>query len=396
MQRWLEWGLLLAMVGLIAALGGAPPLAWPVAGLAILTLFLVSLWCGLLRQEGVFRVGLWPAIFVVYCGLSVLRSSVPERSVFFVSQWSIYMAGAALGFFCLRQGRGEILRTGLIAFGVVESLFGLYQFLTGYKWIFWYEKTKYLEDATGTYINHNHFAGFLILVIPFALVAGVAGRRNSGIMHLGAAGLMMLALLFSRSRMGLAAGLVPAGFLAVYFLAKARRRLASAILLAVPVVVLLYGAWIGLKPVGERFRFLAQPGYLTTEGRLTIWKDTWQLVKQKPWLGWGPGTFPAVYPTVRTEPTEVRWMEAHNDYLQFLCELGVTGLLLFAGPMAALWCGLVRKAWSEVDLNGAWEAATAASLAGLLVHSLADFHLYVPANAMLLMVLAGTGAARLR
>ena len=395
-NSWSEWGLLLAASGLVISLGGTHPLAWSSVGLAVLALFVTSLWRGLLEQEGIVVAGLWPALFLVYCGLCVFRSSVPARSVFFVSQWSIYVAAAAVGFFCLRRGGGETLRVGLIALGAAESLFGLYQFLTGCKWIFWYEKIKYLEDATGTYINHNHFAGFLIMVLPLTLVTGVSGQRSNGIMYLGAAGLMILALLFSRSRMGLVAGLVPLALLGVYFFTKMRRRFAAAALLAVPLVVLLYGAWIGLKPVGERFQFLAQPGYLTAEGRLTIWKDTWQLVRQRPLLGWGPGTFPSLYPTVRTEPSDLRWMEAHNDYLQLLAELGVIGLLLFLVPMAALWRSLARQAWREDGLTGAMEAAIAASMAGLLVHSLTDFHLYVPANAMLLMILAGMGAAGLR
>jgi len=49
----------------------------------------------------------------------------------------------------------------LIALGAFEAFYGLVQYLTGWQQIFAYVKKYYLEDATGTYINRNHFAGFL-------------------------------------------------------------------------------------------------------------------------------------------------------------------------------------------------------------------------------------------
>jgi hypothetical protein len=59
--------------------------------------------------------------------------------------------------------------TWLVALGTFEALYGLVQYLTGWQRIFGYVKKYNLEEATGTYINRNHFAGFLEMVIPFGV-----------------------------------------------------------------------------------------------------------------------------------------------------------------------------------------------------------------------------------
>ena len=80
---------------------------------------------------------------------------------------------AALFFFArmLAQDRASRRRvvTWLVALGTFEALYGLVQYLTGWQRIFGYVKKYNLEEATGTYINRNHFAGFLEMVIPFGV-----------------------------------------------------------------------------------------------------------------------------------------------------------------------------------------------------------------------------------
>src|SRR3989442_8097963 len=53
----------------------------------------------------------------------------------------------------------------LVSLAVFEALYGLIQYLTGWQQIFTYVKKYYLEEATGTYINRNHFAGFLEMIL---------------------------------------------------------------------------------------------------------------------------------------------------------------------------------------------------------------------------------------
>src|ERR1700739_4332505 len=118
----------------------------------------------------------------------------------------------------------------LVCLGTFEALYGLMQYLTGWQQIFTYVKKYYLEDATGTYINRNHFAGLLEMVLPFAVAFETHRRRPLQrapchsqarwraifcaaelapvVFMAGLCTIILTALVFSRSRMGLISAVV--------------------------------------------------------------------------------------------------------------------------------------------------------------------------------------------
>ena len=49
---------------------------------------------------------------------------------------------------------------------------------------------------------------------------------------------------------------------------------------------------------------------------------------KRPFLGWGLGTFPIVYPQFRSFYTTFFVNQAHNDYLQLLVETGLAGFAI--------------------------------------------------------------------
>src|SRR6266702_4519071 len=65
---------------------------------------------------------------------------------------------------CQYRNSKKRLVFALLALGMFEALYGLIQYFTGWQQIFTYVKKYYLEDATGTYINRNHFAGLLEMI----------------------------------------------------------------------------------------------------------------------------------------------------------------------------------------------------------------------------------------
>lgn len=388
-MRWIEWALLAIAIGTTFALGGTPALAWSSAGAA------VSLLAAIAWSRGESAGLAWflraPALLLVYAAIRIPWSEVPARSVYWVSLWISYVAAASVAFLCERRTGAAVLRYGLIGLAVCEAAYGLFQYLSGHQQIFWYVKTRYLEDATGTYLNHSHFAGLLTLAIGPTLAAAVTRRSSAGLYWLAAV-VLLLAVEFSRSRAGIVCALAAAVACGAYLAAITRRREVAAAVVLFLVATAGYGVWIGLDPVAHRFLFFERPGYLNEEGRLTIWRDTLRLVELRPWWGWGPGTFPAVYPLVRTEPSDLRWMEAHNDYLQITSELGLVGAAILFVPWWSLIGLLFVAAWRARD---AWSGAIALSLAAVLVHSAVDFHLQVPANALWLAIVTGVAAGRL-
>jgi O-antigen ligase len=314
-------------------------------------------------------------------------------------------------------GRARRLVVSLVALGAFEALYGLVQYLAGWQQIFAYVKKYDLEEATGTYINRNHFAGFLEMILPFALAlafyeyarlrpARAASPRGMGsvlagsglgrlVLWLSVAVVLFAALICSRSRMGiLAAG---ASLLVVFgFAALSRVHGNAGLLLAAAFAVLAVAlaVWIGPEPVVGRFQNVGQEYGLGSETRLSIWHDALGLLRRHPWVGTGFGTFPIAFTAVQTTFLGKFVNHAHNDYLEIAIDLGIpAALLLFTSVFAVL----ARAARRALTLAEPFECATAlactGSIAAILVHSLADFNLYIPANALLFSLILGLAMA---
>jgi len=149
----------------------------------------------------------------------------------------------------------------------------------------------------------------------------------------------------------------------------------------------LWGMWKGLAPVEERWQTI-ETSY---EDRFLVWQTTFTLIKHFPLTGTGLGTYELAYPPYKPQKFGAMIMDhAHNDYLEFLSEVGLIGfipwlaffLLFLASSVRAL---LTRRSRYSIFLG----ASGLAAIVALLVHSLADFNLQIPANAMLLFLIMG-------
>jgi len=241
-------------------------------------------------------------------------------------------------FLCRDYNAKKRLVFALVSLGAFEALYGLIQYLTGWQQIFTYTKKYYLEEATGTYINRNHFAGFLEMIIPLAVALalryadllfkaaprGMTAHRkvvsraefSSLVFWLFLAILLFAALFLSRSRMGIFSALV--SLVALLVLAgtassRTRTKMTIVALFFLGVVGLL--VWIGTDPVMSRFETLGQEYSLSGQNRISIWRDTLGLIRHHPFVGTGLGSFSVVYPSVQTTFLTLLVEHAHCDYL---------------------------------------------------------------------------------
>ena len=83
-------------------------------------------------------------------------------------------------------------------------------------------------------------------------------------------------------------------------------------------------------------------------------RDCLRMWREKPFLGWGLGTFPIVYPQFRSFYTTFFVNQAHNDYLQLLSELGVPGFLLIAVLTGGVALQTVRVLGRAADPQTRW------------------------------------------
>jgi O-antigen ligase len=127
--------------------------------------------------------------------------------------------------------------------------------------------------------------------------------------------------------------------------------------------------------------------------RLTIDRDALKMFAQKPVLGWGLGVFPDVYPQFSSLGTNLQVGAAHNDYLQLLVEMGTIGFAVVLWFLLTLFrCAIKKLKQQPADYNTALALTAVLGVIGILVHSLVDFNLQIPANAALFYVLCVVAA----
>ena len=118
------------------------------------------------------------------------------------------------------------------------------------------------------------------------------------------------------------------------------------------------------------------------------------MIEDYPVFGCGLGGYESAFEKFKTSAFDLAQDYAHNDYLQYLAELGAAGFAIAGAFLILIGKRALRASRLERDPPIRWIGlACAASLAAILIHSAADFNLYVPANAILLAWICGLAAA---
>jgi O-antigen ligase len=285
----------------------------------------------------------------------------------------------------------------IMIFGFIVAIFGILQQLTFNGKLYWFREMRYGGIPFGPYVNRNHFAGFMELVIPVSLVPLVLGKvRRERWYIVGIFALVSIgALILSASRGGIVSFGVELG---VLFLVLLLRRSGGQHVLAGGLVLLLaflMVSWLGVRQVLDRFSSL-QSLEVTVGKRAAMRHDTWGIFRDHLWTGTGLGTLPIVYPAYESLYDAKFVNHAHNDYLEALADTGIVGGLCCAAFLGLLFFTSLR-ALLLVDRPFAASLHLSGLLgcSGFLVHSFVDFNLHIPANALLFFLIAQLSTAEI-
>ena len=279
----------------------------------------------------------------------------------------------------------------LIVFGMLYAFFALAQELTSNGKFFWVYTPRFNGSIYGSYVNHDHYAGLMEMLVPFPLVASMGHLLSGGKRALVAfcAVLMASTIVLSGSRGGMLSLVLEIVVFATLTLVQRRNPRVALGVAAVCVLVLVFLVFLG------KVQVLGRLGNLDPDMRLKITKDCLRMFSHRPVLGWGLGTFPTVYPGYRSFYTNLFVNEAHNDYAQLLVETGLLGFGLMMWFLIRLYkYGLPTSRRWEFKWDGAVSLAALLGCTGLLLHSFVDFNLQIPANAAMFYVLCGLAATR--
>src|SRR5437867_8482081 len=301
-------------------------------------------------------------------------------------------------FLVARHGRSQerilALAVTVVLVGAAEAVFGLIQVggsLSG--------------PASGTFVNRNHFAALLAM----ALCVGVGlllSRWRAGVvapvsyLHfdrwfrttpLILACLTILAgIIFSFSRMGLTAPILMLVLFGGVWLSGPVSNRIRVVGIGVGLVLLLLmtGAWPALEVVADRFRTVEETS------RVVAWEGTYALYQSSPAFGIGLGGLLDNLPRFLTLPISEPFQHSHNELLEVLAEGGVIYAALIGSGLIVYFATVVPACFRQHDpVARGLGAGCLAGVAAVLIHSLVEFPLRMPANALYLSMIMGMGWA---
>ncbi len=287
----------------------------------------------------------------------------------------------------------------IIIIGAAEAIYGLAAL-----------RGSLASPASGTFVNRNHFAALLMMTLCLGVgllfsrwqpttsegdaEAGPtdsATRLDRWARHSPLVVLCLTILagvIFSFSRMGLMAPLLMLLLFGTGWMlgpVTRRVRLLGAILGAVSLL-LMGGAWSALGIVAERFQTLEETY------RIAAWEGTYRLFESSPFVGVGLGSLVDNLPRFLPDLIRETFDHSHNEPLEILAEGGMlyagvvgTGLAVYFGTVIPVW-------WKRRDpfARGIGLGCLAGSTS-ILLHSLVEFPLRMPANALVLSTIMGLG-----
>ncbi len=330
-----------------------------------------------------------------------------NRAAYWYVSWQHALLWAAYGmiFFVVSQTfrhRLWIKRLGFVAtsYGFLMALFAIIQQFTWNGKVYWVVANSQGGAVYGPYIDRAHYAGLMEMLIPLPLVYAMTTSLSRPLRGLAlfAAVIMSSSIFLAQSLGGIIAFGVELMVLTFWMI---RRRRSSAVLVLIVLFCVSLGIWlVGLHPtgLGDRLAQLQNPlREGSIPGRLAIVKDSIQMVRQRPFLGWGLGNFPVVYPSFRSFYTDFWINEAHNDFVQILVETGIVGFSIAVFALMRMYKSALLNAqnWRH-DLQAGTCLAAITGCTGLLAHGFYDFNLQIPANAALFFALAALATQQRR
>jgi O-antigen ligase len=310
-----------------------------------------------------------------------------------------------------RRARVLMLARMLVYGALVMAAFAVLTHL-GNVTLDWFGRPlSYGDSASGTYVNRNHFAGYLEMMLALGiglLIAGLSDRKADTwkkfvrftidwilspkmILRLALC-VLVIALTTTHSRMGNSAffsSLLVAGALGIVLSRHATRNTVILLASLVAIDLFIVGSWFGVERLAER---LQETTAVEVQEREEPAAYTLPLIEDYAIFGSGPGSFYVAFPRYRPEKVDAFYDNTHNDYAQFAAESGVPGLVLMALFVAlSLGTALVAQ-WKRRDpLMRGISFASVMGVTSILIHSWVDFNLQIPANACLFMVLLALG-----
>ena len=374
-------------------------------------LWIVRIWLKPRRNRLLLPpVGICLLLFLAYAMFHYMQADVEYTARSEVLRLLVYTLLFFLTLNNLHKSEWTQLTMYVLVFtGVAISIYGIVQVIVGLEHVWHFARPEqYGGRGSGTFINPNHFAGFIGMLLPLCLAAVLTGRISQPVrILLGYSALVLLGgVAVSMSR----GGWVSTGatlIVVIGILGWQKQFRLKGILLTCLMLGLVGGFLLMSDFAQDRLRDVNKPGASGHVGsRIELWGAATKVWQEEKLLGVGPGHFDHRFPAQRPERLQSRPVRVHNDYLNTLVDWGLVGMLLAGLIFGTMVSGII-KSWkysqrtasdlsTKTSNRSAFVLGSTAGLGSIALHSFVDFNLHIPSNAMLTATLAGLLAAYIR
>nr|WP_320136958.1 O-antigen ligase family protein [uncultured Amphritea sp.] len=307
--------------------------------------------------------------------------------------------------------RIKILAYTLILSGLFQAIYGSMMALTGTEWSFFIPKEYYKNLATGTFINRNHLAGYLVLTLSVGIGIMVSTLTTQSTQTwrerfrliittlLGPKArlrimliIMVAGLVMTHSRMGNSSFFISLAITGIIALILSKHSTRSTMILISSLIVIdifVMGTFFGVEKVADRLQNTSEEH----ETRDEVNRYTLDAIQDNLLTGSGAGTYYTNFPKYRQYDVGRQFYDhAHNDYFEFASEYGVvvTTCLLLAVLLVLFSTLKALRKRKKPLMRGLAFSVTMAIIA-LAIHSTVDFNLQIPSNAATFMVILALG-----
>lgn len=359
-------------------------------------ILLILAYLGFIAAQSLFNISTTPrASFLAF-----LRTFAYAAFFFLMVQVSI------------NKARRVLLAGGVFWVCVAYALLGYIQFVWQTELLAPFGFLHSQTSAHGPFINPNSYAtylGFGLLIGLSLLIRRFRQLRrfshNAKIELLGFADiklvafalaiiLIMVTLLATNSRMGVASSLIAVGFF-LLLMAKNPRWINSRIVpLGLACIFLLI--LLVFSRYGSTLMVRLGSGEQGIDVRFALYQQVWDMVEARAFTGWGADSFPVAFQSFHRLPvsSDLVWNKAHNTYLTNWAELGLiigsipplAGLILFKSLITKL----LKQPQKSVFLLASLSALVQSAL-----HSTVDFSLEIQANMYVFLAILALGTAQI-
>ena len=274
------------------------------------------------------------------------------------SQW----AACALAFFLVVNNFDKKkcvqLLNAVVVVGFLTAIVGIIQHLFKVDWI------EQAAPPAAMFANRNMAAQVVVAALPLALL--IPGNTKKPYFIFLIVFPMLAFVYFTKSKsawIAIAAEIV--AFVFIYLVYRNKRSAAAYFTGMVAMMVVLVGIYLYIAT-----------GILATgspEPRIAIWKNTVEMIKEKPVFGYGLGNHKIFYPLFHRKVVveklfseETQLENVHNDFLQTGAELGIVGLIILG------WAGFlilrIARKYKELPVF-----AVVVAITGVLVNAFFSF-----------------------